>query len=290
MPNVYTNLATLKNAGTLDIASTTTYDSQLLRIAEASSREIDKYVDRYFYIYEGTFYQDGGANRVVLDWDVQSISSLIIDTDGLNQYPTTSAYTVDINSPTTAPDAFCYPQNSYPKTRLEANPFGSWGHLGAGYRNAIKITGKFGYGNDWPADYVADSGTEILTGISTSDIALVASTPSLLSAGMTLRLGTTEQVYVSAATSTSATIQRAVNGTSAASSASTTTIYIYQYPQAITQACVIQTIRTWKRRESGFATSVGNNITGEYQTFKGLDPDVKEIINQYKRMRIARYI
>lgn len=290
MPNVYADLGTIKNAGTLDIASITTYDSQLLRIAESASREIDKYVDRFFYIYEGTFYQDGGANRVVLDWDVQSITSLIIDIDGNNQYPTTSAYTVDINNPTTAPDVFCYPQNSYPKTRLEANPFGSYGHLGAGYRKAIKITGTFGYGNDWPTDYVRDSGTVISTAISTSDVTLVASTPSLLYAGMTLRLGTTEQVYVTAATSTGATIQRAQNGTTAASSASTTAIYIYQYPQAITQACVIQTVRTWKRRESGYSTSVGNNITGEYQSFRGLDPDVREIVNQYKRMRIPRYI
>ena len=290
MPNVYTDLATLKNAGTLDIASKTTYDSQLLRIAEGASREIDKYVEMYFYIYHGSFYQDGGANRVVLDFPVQSISQLIVDIDGNNQYPTTSAYSVDINNPTTAPDVFTYPENSYPKTRLEANPFGSYGHLGAGFRKAIKITGTFGYGNDWPADYVRDSGTTIATAISTSDTALVAASPSTLSAGMTLRLGTTEQVYVTAATSTSATIQRAVNGTTAASSASTTPIYVYQYPQAITQACVIQTIRTWKRRESGFATSVGNNITGEYQTFKGLDPDIREIVNQYKRMRIPRYI
>lgn len=288
--NCYTNLLTIKNAGMMDIASITTYDSQLLRIAESASREIDKYTDRFYYIYEGTIYQDGGANRVVLDWDVQSISELIIDTDGQNQYPTTSAYTVDINSPTTAPDVFCYPQNSYPKTRIEANPFGSWGHLGAGFRKAIKITGKFGYGNDWPADYVVDSGTLIATAISTSDVTLVASTPTLLSAGMTLRLGTTEQVYVTAATSTSATIQRAVNGTTATAAASTTAIYIYQYPQAITQACIIQTLKIWKRRESGYATSVGNNITGEYQSFKGLDPDVKEIINQYKRMRIPRYL
>lgn len=290
MPNVYAHLGTIKAAGTLDIPSTTTYDTQLIRIAETASREIDKYCDRFFYIYEGTFYQDGGANRVVLDFDVQSISELIIDTDGGNQYPTTSAYTIDINSPTTAPDVFTYPANKYPKTRLEANPYGNYGHLGSSIRRAIKMTGTFGHGNDWPAPNVADSGVTVGTGISTSDVALAASDPTALYAGMTLRLGTSEQVYVSAATSTSATIQRAQNGTTAASTASGAAIYVYQYPQPIVQAAVIQTIRTWKRRESGYATKTGNEITGQFEVYKGLDPDVKEIINQYRRMRVPRYV
>jgi len=35
---------------------------------------------------------------------------------------------------------------------------------------------------------------------------------------------------------------------------------------------------------------VGNNITGEYQSFRGLDPDVKEIVNEYKRVRLGRWI
>jgi hypothetical protein len=290
--NCYTNLGTIKNAGTLDLASVTTYDSQLLRIAESSSREIDKYCDRYFYIYEGTLYQDGGANRVVLDWDVQSITSLIVDIDGNNQYPTTSSYTVDINSPTTAPDAFCYPSNTYPKTRLEANPFGSYGHLGAGFRKAIKITGTFGYGNDWPADYKHTAQSTVGNSLTStaSTVSVTASTASEISAGMTLRIGS-EQVYVnSTPTASSCPITRAMNGTSAASATTGTAISIYDYPQSIGQACVMQTLKIWKRRESAYASSVGNNITGEYQSFRGLDPDVKEIINQYKRVRIPRYL
>ena len=291
--NSYCNLETLKNAGTMDIASINKFDTQLIRISEAASREIDKYTDRFYYIYEGTIYQDGGANRVVLDWEVQSITSLIIDIDGNNQYPTTSAYSVDINSPTTAPDAFTYPENTYPKTRLEANPFGSYGHLGAGFRKAIKITGTFGYGNDWPGDYKYTAQSTVGSALTSTanTISVTASTAAEFSPGMTLKVGS-EQVYInSAPTGSTCPIVRAQNGTTAASATTGTSISIYQYPQAITQACVIQTIKTWKRRESGYATSVGNNITGEYQSFKGLDSDVKEIINQYKRgQRAPRYI
>ena len=293
MSNSYVNIGTLKNAGTLDIGITKTdYDSQLLRIAESESREIDKFCDRFFYIYEGIHYQDGGANRVVLDWDVQSITSLIIDIDGNNQYPTTSAYTVDINSPTTAPDAFCYPLNTYPKTRLEANPFGNYGHLGAGFRKSIKITGVFGYGNDWPSDY-KHAATSVLGGDLTSTattLSVTASTASEFSAGQTLKINS-EQVYISAMpTVSSCPIVRAQNGTGAAAATTGTAIYVYDYPQAITQATVIQTIRTWKRRSNAYSGTAGNNITGEFETYGGLDKDVKEIINQYKRMRVPRYI
>lgn len=289
--NSYCTLNQIKSAGTLGITGTD-FDSQILRNIGVASRLIDKECDRFFYIYEGSFYQDGGANRVILDWDVQTISSLIVDIDGLNQYPTTSAYTVDINSPTTAPDVFAYPTNTYPKTRLEANPFGAFGHLGAGFRRAIKITGTFGHGNDWPMPNTADLGTILSADISTATVAAISvSTGGFLSAGMTLRINA-EQVYVSATNSTGSTgtIVRAQNGTVGAAATTGTAISVYQYPDAITQAAVITTIRSWKRRESGYVNTVINTDMGTFTTIKGIDPDVAATIKNYKRLRIPGYL
>ena len=293
-PNAYCSVGTLKSTGTLGITGTD-YDTQLLRIAEESSRLIDKYTDRFYYIYEGTTYQDGGAVRVVLDWDVQTVSTLIVDIDGNNLYPTTSAYTIDINSPTTAPDCFAYPLVIYPKTRLEANPFGSKGHLGAGFRKAIKITGTFGFGNDWPLNFYHTAtvtvGADSASTATSIDIS--GNSTSEVTAGLTLKIGS-EQMYIKAAPSGSlnstCSISRAVNGTTAGAPTTGTAISIYDYPQAITQASIIQTIRSWKRRESGFVNTIVNTDMGNIQIFKGLDPDVKEIINQYRRLRIQAYI
>ncbi len=288
--NLYCTLNQIKSAGTLGITGTD-YDSQILRNIGVASRLIDKESDRFFYTYEGSFYQDGGANRVVLDWDVQTITSLIVDIDGLNQYPTTSAYTVDMNSPTTAPDAFAYPTNTLPKTRLEANPFGSYGHLGAGFRRAIKITGTFGYGNDWPAPNTADLGTILSADTTSTATALTVSTGGFLSAGMTLKIDS-EQIYVSATNSTGSTgtMARAQNGTTAGTHASSSAISCYQYPEAITQAAVITTIRSWKRRESGYVNTVINTDMGTFMTIKGIDPDVAATIKNYKRLRIPSYL
>ncbi len=288
--NSYCTLNQIKSAGTLGIAGTD-YDSQILRNIGVASRLIDKECDRFFSIYEGSFYQDGGATRVVLDWDVQTITSLIVDIDGNNQYPTTSAYTVSLNNPTTAPDAFTYPANTLPVTRLEANPFGSYGHLGAGFRRAIKITGTFGHGNDWPSPNTADLGTILSADTTSTTTALTVSTGGFLSAGMTLRIDS-EQIYVSATNSTGSTgtMARAQNGTTAGAHASSSAIAYYQYPEAITQAAVITTIRSWKRRESGYVNTVINTDMGTFTTIKGLDEDVKEAIKLYKRLRIPSYL
>ncbi len=283
MGNVYCNLGTIKDAGSLGLTSTS-YDTQLLRIAEVASRELDKYTDRYFYIYEGTFYQDGGATRVVLDFDVQTISTMLLDTGGDGTYTTSTNFT-------TAPvDFFLYPQNIFPKTRIEANPWGTIGHLAAGIRNGIKITGVFGYGNDWPAAYYHTATTVVSVALASTDTTLSVSTGSAFYGGMTLGVGT-EQMYVTATpTGSTLAVTRAQNGTVAGTAVISTAISIYDYPQAITQACLIQTVRTWKRRESGYVNAIINTDMGNIQVFKGLDPDIKEIVNQYRRIRIQRYL
>ncbi len=283
MPNVYCNLGTIKASGSLSLTGTS-FDDQLLRISEVASRELDKYTDRFFYIYEGTFYQDGGATRVVCDFDIQTISTMLLDTGGDGTYTTSTNFT-------TAPvDFFLYPQNIFPKTRIEANPWGTIGHLAAGIRNGIKITGVFGYGNDWPAAYVHTATTVVGVALASTDTTLSVSTGSAFYGGMTLRVGT-EQLYVTATpTGSTLAVARAQNGTVAGTATISTAISIYDYPQSIIQACLIQTVRTWKRRESGYVNAIINTDMGNIQVFKGLDPDVKEIVNQYRRMRIQRYL
>ena len=296
VPNLYVSLNTLKDAGLLGLTATTN-DTQLLRTAEEASRQIERDTNRTYWIYEGTRYQDGAATRCVLDFDVQSITNnttgLCVDIDGSNTWA--SAYTVDINSPTSAPDAYCYPQDTYPKTRLEANPYGSYGHLGAGVRKAIRINGTFGYGNDWPADYKHTATVVTGAALASTDATMSISGNSTgeVSGGMTLRVGS-EQIYVTAqptgSLNSTAAILRAQNGTAAAAATTGTAISIYDYPAPIVQGTIIQCIRLWKRRESGFVNTVVNTDMGSVSVFKGTDPDYEKICAQYRRLRIPRYL
>ncbi len=299
--NLYATLDKIKSASYLNLTATT-HDEALVDCLEEASRQIDRDTDRFFYIYEGTFFQDGGATRVILDWDVQTISTLKCDTDGDGNEasPSTyeSTYTVDINSPTTSPDAFVYPFNTYPKTRLEANPWGQYGHFGSGIRKAIRITGSFGYGNDWPSNYISSSGMVVHastagTAFTSTDSILSVSTTTMFDVGMTIRIsnGTTaEQMYVEALSTASLTVTRAVNGTVAGPATTDDIVYIYNYPQAIKKACLIYAMRTWKRRESAFQNQVGNPEMGTVTVWKGDDPDYRKTVEKYKKVKRGWYI
>jgi len=239
---------------------------------------IDNYTERFFYIYEGTIYQDGGPPKLYLDWDLQSLTTLLLDEDGDGTFETST-------DPTTAPvDFFQYPLNGTPKIRLEINSAGSIGGFAPGVQKGIQMTGLFGYGADWPEFYTINSGTVVGADITAAGVGLDVSTGSLIEAGMTLRIGS-EQLFVSAMSGSTATVERAKNGTTAASATTETAITVYDYPQAIKQATLIQAIRTWKRRESAYVNAIINTDMGSIQVFKGLDSDVKEIINQYRRTR-----
>jgi len=280
--NLYASLEDLKSSGVLNITATTN-DVALLNCLEESSRQIDKDTDRFFYIYETTFYQDGGANRVILDWDVQSITTLKTDEDGDGVWENT------FNLTTTSPDAFLYPMNEYPKTRLEINPYGDYGSFGAGTRKAIEITGVFGYGNDWPKGYTLNTGITASTAIASTATSFVA-TASTIETGMTLRITSSEQAYVSQVVSTTVTIQRAVNGTSAIAMPTTETVYVYTYPKPIAKACLIHATRIYKRRESAYQNEVGNPELGTVTVWKGADPDYANVVKKYKKVKREWFI
>ncbi len=56
-------------------------------------------------------------------------------------------------------------------------------------------------------------------------------------------------------------------------------------PEVIKRATIIQVCRWFKRRESAFQDAVGSPEIGQLITYKALDPDVKLILDQYRRRR-----
>ena len=284
--NSYAFLNQLKGASFLNV-SANTWDDELLANLEEGSREIEKDTDRFFYIWEGIKYYDGATNRIILDDDVYSITSLDVDTDGSYQY----ASSYNLGSTSAQVDAFVYPFNITPITRLEANPQGNYGHFGSGFRKAIRITGRFGYGDDYPAlPYNAIGDTVVDNPLAIGATSLTATNGNLFSAGMTLHIES-EQLYVNAnPTGNTIPIQRACNGTLAAAHVATTPIYLYSYPKAITKAVLIYAMRTWKRKESSYQNVVASPEMGSFTVWKGDDPDYMKAVKLYRKVRRGWYL
>ena len=290
--NTYLDLTTLKDIKTgLNITSSD-YDARLLDLVEAVSRSIDEYCSRVFYVSLATKYYSGVADDSIsrLDpwggpiiqtrgggalsresarlWltdgdDLLSVTSLTMDTDGDRTYETT------LDSAT---DYRLWPYNETPKIRVDLDivngQLASWGYGDA----RVKITGKWGYQEN------------LITLVPTMGVLASSGVTATTSASTGLAIGQTwlidaEQVYVTAGSGTSWTITRGVNGTTAASHLAASVMYLYRYPGQVMTATMIQTSRIWKRKDDGFATVVGSEEMGNMRIWKGLDPDVQQLLN-----------
>lgn len=273
--NSYGMLTALKSASYLDISGTA-HDVYLRQLLEQASRLIDKYCDRFFYCREGTRYYDGaGINLFLLD-DLLSITTLKTDEDGDGTYENNLAVT----------DYHLYPLNDFPKIRVEINPNGNYGGFASGIKKGVQIAGVFGYGDGVSALPYASSGDSVqdAAGMTAIQTTVTVTAGTNFSAGQTIRIEN-EQCYVQSIATNTLTIRRAMNGTTATTHDKDKIIYIYEYPMPISQACLITAMRAWKRKDSAYQDIVGSPETGQIITSKGVDPDVRSIIGQYRKLR-----
>ncbi|MDY6957623.1 MAG: hypothetical protein SVK08_00565 [Halobacteriota archaeon] len=267
--NCYGDLTTLKSR--FDITGTSG-DSDLLALLNAASRAIElppAGCDRYFYARTQTRYFDGAGSTLYID-DLLSVTTLKTDEDGDGTYENTFAAT----------DYLLYPLNGFPYTRIKLSHDSDYGSFAAGIKKGVEIAGLWGYGDGTTATPYTDSGVTVTVN-TTTGTTITVSADDTIKPGHTILAGS-EQMYCSAVGTGSFTATRAVNGTTA-STHSTATAYIYDYPLDIIEACYIQSMRWRKRAESAFQDAVGSPEVGQLMVYKGLDADVAAIIARYKK-------
>ena len=277
MPNCYCDLGMLKNPGGIITAApgqpvTNDYDSMLLMWAENASRFIDNYCKQPFYTWEGAKVLPGAGRTVFLPTPLLSVSAFALDLDGSGTYSTALAPT----------DYVLQPTYQLPYYTIVPSQVTSVGSFASSNPSGIKITGVWGFGTGETATPYYDSGITATCGATG---AITLSVSGIVFPGMTIRIGT-EQAYISSMAGLTATAQRGVNGTAAASHA-TTEVYIYQYHSSVAGACLVQLSIWWQRRLSGYASKIGNSLTGEFSSFKGLDDGVAVMLDQPRLMRRA---
>jgi hypothetical protein len=279
--NTYANLKDFKHALVANV-TITTHDSRLLEILESNSRVVDQYMGRHIYSYTDTRYFSGnGGNRMIMPWDLISITTLKEDTTADATYDNTWATTDYILAPYDAvPTGRAYLQNTRPYWEIEVDQrtTGSESAFGIGQRR-FELVGKFGY-----SESTVDSGATVNETYTSTDTTLTVSDGTAFAIGETILIES-EQLYITAISSADLTVQRGINGTTAASHASTTVISIIEYPNPIREAVLLESGLSLETH--GYRRQIGNTDTGVINTFgRTFSDETKTKLNPYKIWRV----
>ena len=271
--NLYEDLVAIKDS--LGITGTSD-DTKLLFYLEAASRIIDSETNRHFYIESETRYFDG-ASPLPID-DLLSITTIKIDEDGDGTFESTLTVTTDY---------LLYPLNKYPKTEIKlaiSSGYGSFGNA----KKGCEIDGLFGYGDGLSATPYIDSGDEVEDdgGISAVDDLIDVTDADNLSPGQTVLIES-EQCYISGfdTSGNTITVTRGVNGTTAATHAKDTTIYIYDYPKDIEQSCLSLAEKLFVIRGKGFQSERLGDYSYTMVT-PGIPEPERTLISALRKVRI----
>jgi len=276
----YCNIADLK--GVLGI-TTTTDDTVIRKILEAASRSIDRYANRFFHTLSETKYFNGARELWIPDLLSINASGLKTDDNEDGTYENTWATTDYIEYGVGIEDTL----NTYPRIRLETNPNGDYNSFASGVKKGVQIAGLWGYGDGISATpYVAD--TTITEDLTAGEAAIDVTAVTNLSPGQVILIGS-EQYYIYSIATLTLTVEPGVNGTTQATHSSGATIYIYQYPSDIRQACIDLSVATYQNRaKQGLQTErIGDysyTIAGT-SLGKSMVESILESIRNYKRMR-----
>jgi hypothetical protein len=264
--------------GVLGITSTTD-DTVIRKIAEAASRAIDQYCNRYFYTETATKYFQGSNSPLRLAPDLLSVTTLKTDEDGDATFENTLTVTTDY---------LLKPFNTFPKTQIILSDDSNYGSFGSGSKRGVEIAGIWGYGDGISATpYVTD--TTITEDLTAGESAIDVTAVTNLSAGQVILIGS-EQYYIYSISSLTLTVETGVNGTTAATHSSGATIYIYQYPADIRQACIDLGVAMYQNRAK---QGLQSERLGDYSyTLAGtslgkgvVQSILDDNIRSYKRMR-----
>ena len=264
MPNSYATIGDIKGALVGNVTGTGN-DARLRALLESVSRTVDAYCARHFHSLTATRYLSGtGSYRLWLPQgypDLISVTSIKEDEDANATYETTWAAADYILGPYDAvPTGRVYLPSTKPYGWIEVDQRSTGAKSAFATRQrAFELVGKWGYSE---SSYI-DAATITVTTAATTAGTLSSDTGDV-SPGHTLLLGT-EQVYVSARTTTALTLVRGVNGTTAAIQAGGTVINIIEYPEPVREAVLIETGLLLETR--GYRRAVGTPETGMVSAF-----------------------
>ncbi len=260
--------------GTLSAADTIL----LSELIDEASRSIEDYCQRRFIpSIEARIFDIGEREEWLALTDLLAVTEVAIDRDLDASYAEVWA----------ASDYYLLPANVWPKTSLIVAPDGDYALFSG--RAVAKVTGTWGYGDGQSANPWASLGIAGTIGATGTTL-----TPSAagLEVGQTIKMGD-EMLFVTAVVSTptlSATVERAINGSTAAAHMSAV-IYEVAIAATIRQACGELVRRAWIEITTGMHPETIGERTGNlsYQRFapEQWDMRMRQMLGRYQRLAVA---
>jgi hypothetical protein len=140
-----------------------------------------------------------------------------------------------------------YPQAPYHTLKLTEN---TANNLSQGQKT-LTVLGAWG----WQDEVI--NGDTLNGAVSSTTTTIVKTNGSAaIYSGNTIRIDS-EQLYVRAKNGANLTVFRGVNGTTAATHADVSNIYVYQYPSDVVEACLAIARDRWRSREAGTTAIIG---------------------------------
>jgi len=273
--NGYVPLAVFKEYGVPNAATNANDDTIIESLVEAASRYIDDMTGRKFYPrIETRYYNAISDPQLWLDDDLLEVTTL---TNGNDVAITSASYNL-------------LPKNAYPKyaIRLIATSNIYWQpDSSASSEYVIDVLGVWGCHEK----YATDAWKSITTMNNSGQLSAAATTVTLTSVssldtsgGQIIKIDSEFMHTVSVAGAV-VTIERAANGSTAATHDDSSTVYLWQYPADVVEACRQIVNGMYKRR-------TGENVSAETTITAGgvlvMPRDIPTVANTLLR-RYARF-
>jgi len=280
-------------AGTSYSSGWTSDANAIRRILEAASRRIDDYCGGgSFGPQTQTRYYDIGNNALRQSSQYQTLSvtddlvttnssSGVVPLDGWFVSPTTvTAYgatdraTSETLTEGYANDFFLMPYNFNPKTILKLNEDTTKG-LDAG-QQTLSILGSWGY----TADTLSVTTSDAISSTTATSVSVTSA--SDLGPAQAILIDS-EQMYITAISGNTLSVERSVNGTTADSHSGGATVYRFDYESLVVQGCLDLSKIVFRDRDMGAASSIGSGSAA----ISGAEGEIQSILGTLDQYRVA---
>ncbi|MDA1256930.1 MAG: hypothetical protein O3C10_03690 [Chloroflexi bacterium] len=274
--NTYAGIDTLKQRTGI---SGSTQESLLWLALFGTSRAVDRYCNRHFFVLRGTRQFDIHTPGSLAVPDLAAVVAVREDADGDRIFELSLS----------ADQYLLYPLNAQPDrpwgrpySSLVADPAGTRPRFTVG-RRAIEIDGDWGFRR-----VLLDTGADLNVGAPLQSTAtqVTVTDGSLIEPGSTLMIDQ-EQVFVRLVSGNDLTVERGANGASAVSHADGIDVMTLTYPAAVSEATLLIAGRLFSRKDTPMAVIAGSYGLGAPDTRAAIDPDAGRLLSSLRRLPLG---